>query len=58
MVVGGERDFIIDAEGTRETGLYMGVEPVVLPVYHDCMVGGSAGLTSKCVEDWLSGAFA
>ena len=53
LVIGGARDFIIDAVGTEETAKYLGVTPVVLPVYHDCMVGEAGTITAKYIEGWL-----
>jgi pimeloyl-ACP methyl ester carboxylesterase len=40
LVVGAEKDFIVDAEGVAETAAYLGVQPVFVPdVPHDVMLG-------------------
>lgn len=54
LVVGGERDFIVDLEGIDETATYFQTSPVVIPnMYHDCMLGSKWKLTAQVISNWL-----
>ena len=40
LVIGGEKDYIVDFEGVQETGVYLDTTPVIVPdMYHDVMLG-------------------
>lgn len=55
LVVGAERDFIVDQEGVRETARYLGVKPVFIPgAYHDVMLGPKWRLSADIIADWIS----
>lgn len=53
LVVGAEQDFIIDKEGILETAVYLGVEPVFIPSYHDVMLGPKWRLSANVIAKWL-----
>jgi alpha-beta hydrolase superfamily lysophospholipase len=53
-VVGAENDFIVDAEGVKETAQYFGVTPVFIPAaYHDLFLGPIWNDTAKVIKKWL-----
>lgn len=55
LVVGGEADFIVDAEGVEETARYLGVTAQVVPkMYHDVMLGPRWGETAAIISEWLA----
>jgi hypothetical protein len=55
LVVGAERDFIVDQEGVKETARYLGVNPVFIPgAYHDVMLGPKWRLSADVIADWIS----
>jgi hypothetical protein len=54
LVIGAEKDFIVDQEGVKETARYLGVKPVFLPeLYHDVMLGSKWRLSADVIADWL-----
>jgi hypothetical protein len=54
LVVGAEKDYIIDKEGVLETAVYLGVEPVFIPeAYHDVMLGPKWRLSADVIAKWL-----
>lgn len=54
LVIGAEKDFIVDSEGILESATYLGVSPVVLPnLYHDVMLGSKWKLTADFLFKWL-----
>lgn len=54
LVVGAEKDFIVDQEGVRETARYFGVNPVFIPgAYHDVMLGPKWRLSADIIADWI-----
>ena len=59
MVIGAEKDFVVDREGVIEAATYLGVEPKwVNDTYHDVMLGPkwtkSADLIAKWIDTLLS----
>jgi pimeloyl-ACP methyl ester carboxylesterase len=58
LVVGAEKDFIVDAEGVAETATYLGVKPVVVPdVPHDVMLGPKWQKTADVIAGWIEKNF-
>lgn len=59
LVLGAERDFIVDRQGVDETARFVGLsEGEMLPgVYHDAMLGEKALVTAKRLELFLSQNF-
>lgn len=54
LVLGAEKDYIVDTEGVEETARYFGVSPVILPgAYHDVMLGPSWIRTATILLEWL-----
>lgn len=54
LVVGAEKDFIVDQEGVSETARYLGVKPVFIPeAYHDVMLGPKWRLSADVIADWI-----
>ena len=55
LVIGAEKDFIVDQEGVRETAQYLGVKPIFIPgAYHDVMLGPKWRLSADIVAEWLA----
>lgn len=55
LVLGAEKDFIVDRAGVQETGRYFGVAPLMLPgLHHDVMLGAAATSTAALVADLLA----
>lgn len=55
LVLGANDDFIVDAEGLRETGRFYGVSPVnVERVAHDIMLDCSWEKGAKVILSWLT----
>ena len=55
LVIGAEKDFIVDQEGVRETAQYLGVKPIFIPgAYHDVMLGPKWKLSADIVAEWLA----
>ncbi|KAL4652105.1 hypothetical protein ACB092_01G209100 [Castanea dentata] len=55
LVLGANDDFIVDAEGLRETGRFYGVSPVnVERVAHDMMLDCSWEKGAKVILSWLT----
>ncbi|KAK4602132.1 hypothetical protein RGQ29_011264 [Quercus rubra] len=55
LVLGANDDFIVDAEGLRETGQFYGVSPVnVEQVAHDMMLDCSWEKGAKVILSWLT----
>ncbi|KAG2710698.1 hypothetical protein I3760_04G040600 [Carya illinoinensis] len=55
LVLGATDDFIVDAEGLRETGRFYGVSPVsVEGVAHDMMLDCSWEKGAKAILSWLT----
>lgn len=53
LVVGAEKDFIVDLEGVAETARYFDVEPVIIPdMYHDVMLGPKFERAAAIIRDW------
>ncbi|OVA04972.1 hypothetical protein BVC80_1211g35 [Macleaya cordata] len=58
LVLGASDDFIVDAEGLRETAMFYGVEPVcVKGVAHDMMLDCSWDKGAQVVLSWLNDQF-
>ncbi|KAJ7975741.1 Alpha/beta hydrolase family protein [Quillaja saponaria] len=56
LVLGASDDFIVDAEGLRETGRFYGVSPVCVEgVAHDMMLDSSWEKGAKVILSWLNG---
>ncbi|CAH2042472.1 unnamed protein product [Thlaspi arvense] len=56
LVIGASDDFIVDAEGLRETGRFYGVSPVCIEgVAHDLMLDCSWEKGASAILSWLSG---
>ena len=54
LVIGAEKDYIVDIAGVLETGQYLGVEPVFIPgLYHEVMLGPKWNLTAFAIGRWL-----
>ncbi|CAA6665327.1 unnamed protein product [Spirodela intermedia] len=54
LVLGAGSDFILDAEGLKETGMFYGVEPVCLEgVAHDMMLDSSWEKGAEAILSWL-----
>ena len=54
LVIGAEKDYIVDKEGVVETARYLGVKPVILPeAYHDVMLGPKWRLSADEIAKWL-----
>lgn len=54
LVVGAEKDFIVDKEGVLETATFLGVKPVYIPdMYHDVMLGPKWGAVATVIEIWI-----
>jgi hypothetical protein len=55
LVIGAEKDFVVDREGITESATYLGVKPVFVPdTYHDVMLGPKWTESAKLIEQWLS----
>uniref|UniRef100_A0A7N2KX92 Uncharacterized protein n=2 Tax=Quercus lobata TaxID=97700 RepID=A0A7N2KX92_QUELO len=55
LVLGANDDFIVDAEGLKETGRFYGVSPVnVERVAHDMMLDCSWEKGAKVILSWLT----
>ncbi|PIN23732.1 Soluble epoxide hydrolase [Handroanthus impetiginosus] len=56
LVLGGNDDFIVDAEGLRETGRFYGVSPVCVEgIAHDMMLDCSWEKGAQVILSWLAG---
>ncbi|PIN05838.1 Soluble epoxide hydrolase [Handroanthus impetiginosus] len=56
LVLGANDDFIVDAEGLRETGRFYGVSPVCIEgVAHDMMLDCSWEKGAQVILSWLTG---
>lgn len=54
LVVGAEKDFVVDQEGVEETARFLGVKPVFIPEgYHDVMLGPKWRLSADVIANWL-----
>jgi hypothetical protein len=54
LVLGAERDFIVDLEGVQETAQFLGVQPVIVSeAYHDVMLGPKWRLSADIIAKWL-----
>jgi len=54
LVIGAEKDYIVDEEGIKETAYYLGVEPVIIKdLYHDVMLGPKWKLSADEIGKWL-----
>lgn len=57
LVIGAERDFIVDREGVLETATYFGVdEPTFVDSPHDVMLGRNWENTASAVNEWVQTA--
>ena len=55
LVIGAEKDYIVDEEGIKETAYYLGVEPVFIKdLYHDVMLGPKWKRSADEIEKWLT----
>lgn len=55
LVIGAEKDFIVDRDGVSETARYLGVKPVFIPeAYHDVMLGPKWRLSADIIADWIA----
>ena len=55
LVVGGEKDFVVDREGVQEAARYFATDPVIIPdTYHDVMLGPKQNRTAAIIADWLA----
>jgi pimeloyl-ACP methyl ester carboxylesterase len=55
LVIGAEKDYIVDEDGINETAYYLGVEPVIIKdLYHDVMLGPKWKLSAYEIEKWLT----
>ena len=58
LVLGAERDYIVDSQGVEETATYFGTEArFVETAYHDCMLGPVWPRTAQVIYDWLQTEF-
>lgn len=54
LVIGGERDFIVDREGVQETATYFGVaEPTFVDSPHDVMLGRDWENAASVIHSWV-----
>lgn len=55
LVIGAEKDFIVDIEGVEETARFLGLtSPLILPdLYHDVMLGPKWGTAAEAIAEWL-----
>ena len=54
LVVGAEKDFVVDQEGVEETARFLGVKPIFIPEgYHDVMLGPKWRLSADVIAKWL-----
>ena len=54
LVVGGDKDFVVDREGVQEAARYLGTEPVFIPdTYHDVMLGPKQNRAAEIIATWL-----
>lgn len=54
LVIGAEKDYIVDIEGVKETALYLGVSPVIIEgAYHDLMLGPAWSPVAKMLLTWM-----
>lgn len=57
LVIGAERDFIVDREGVQETAEYFGLsEPTFVDSPHDVMLGRNWKKTASVIDDWVQSA--
>ena len=55
LIIGAEKDFIVDRDGVSETARYLGVKPVFIPeAYHDVMLGPKWRLSADIIADWIA----
>lgn len=56
LVIGAERDFIVDREGVEETAAYFGItESTFVDSPHDVMLGRNWENAAKTIQDWVQG---
>ena len=56
LVIGAERDFIVDREGVQETATYFGVaEPTFVDSPHDVMLGRDWENAASVIHSWVQG---
>ena len=54
MVIGAEKDFVVDREGVLETATYFGVKPEwVIDTYHDVMLGPKWTKSADLIAKWI-----
>lgn len=54
LVIGAQRDFIVDREGVEETATYFGVsEPLYVDSPHDVMLGRNWEITANIIQNWV-----
>ena len=54
MVIGAEKDFVVDREGVVEAATYLGVEPeFVKDTYHDVMLGPKWTKSADLIAKWI-----
>lgn len=54
LVIGAERDFIVDREGVEETATYFGVEPpTFVDSPHDVMLGRNWENAANTIQNWV-----
>lgn len=54
LVIGAERDFIVDREGVEETAVYFGAEPpTFVDSPHDVMLGRNWENAASTINDWV-----
>ena len=54
MVLGAEKDFVVDRQGVLESGIYLGVEPEwVNDTYHDVMLGPKWTKSAELIAKWI-----
>jgi pimeloyl-ACP methyl ester carboxylesterase len=57
LVIGSERDFIVDREGVEETATYFGIEqPTFVDSPHDVMLGRNWKNAASTIHDWVQAA--
>jgi pimeloyl-ACP methyl ester carboxylesterase len=53
LVIGADRDYLIDKEGTEETANYFGVEAQMIDSPHDVMIGSNWKEGAGVIYEWL-----
>ena len=55
LVIGGEKDFIVDIQGVHETATFLGVEPHILKdIPHDLMLCSQWKIPANFIAEWLN----